>query len=104
MQGVYVANPGYVFGAAAIPRGAVITSFDGKPMESLADFEAALTGSPTAIERRCAYFTLDDPRGQQWRVIRMDRRWFPARKCQRDDSPGIWPCQRPGGRPGRAST
>ena len=22
----------------------------------------------------------------------MDRRWFPARKCKRDDTLGIWPC------------
>ena len=22
----------------------------------------------------------------------MDRRWFPARKCKRDDALGIWPC------------
>ena len=38
------------------------------------------------------YVTLEDPRAPQLKVIRMDRRWFPARKCKRDDALGIWPC------------
>jgi hypothetical protein len=38
------------------------------------------------------YVTLEDPRATQLKVIRMDRRWFPARKCKRDDALGIWPC------------
>ncbi len=45
VRGVYIANPGYVFGSAAIPRGAVIQSVDGKPMTTLADFETALGGA-----------------------------------------------------------
>jgi S1-C subfamily serine protease len=93
VKGVYIANPGYVFGSAAIPRGAVIQSVDGKPMQTLADFEGALGGLGQADRATVRYFTLDDPRGQQWRVIRMDRRWFPARKCHRDDEQGVWPCE-----------
>ena len=42
IKGVYVANPGYVFGSAGIPRAALISSFNGKKMENLQDFEAAL--------------------------------------------------------------
>ena len=93
VRGVYIANPGYVFGSAAIPRGAVIQSLDGKPMTNLADFESALGTLGQAERATVRYFTLDDPRGQQWRVIRMDRRWFPARKCHRDDEAGMWPCE-----------
>lgn len=93
VRGVYIANPGYVFGAAAIPRGAVIQSVDGKPMATLADFESTLAELAQTERATVRYFTLDDPRGRQWRVIRMDRRWFPARKCQRDDALGIWPCE-----------
>jgi S1-C subfamily serine protease len=93
VRGVYIANPGYVFGSAAIPRGAVIQSVDGKTMTTLADFEEALGGLGQSDRANVRYFTLDDPRGQQWRVIRMDRRWFPARKCHRDDEQGYWPCE-----------
>src|SRR5450432_1786371 len=39
---VYIANPGYVFGSAGIPRAALINSFNGKRVDDLKEFEAAL--------------------------------------------------------------
>ncbi len=92
IKGVYVANPGYVFGSAGIPHGALISSFNGKKMETLADFEAALAELADGSRASVRYVTLEDPRTPQLKVIRMDRRWFPARKCKRDDALGIWPC------------
>jgi len=92
IKGVYVANPGYVFGSAGIPHGALISSFNGKKMETLADFEAALADLADGARAPVRYVTLEDPRATQLKVIRMDRRWFPARKCKRDDALGIWPC------------
>src|SRR5580700_4969391 len=41
-RGVYVANPGYVFGSAGIPRGAVVTMMDSKKVDTLHDFEAGI--------------------------------------------------------------
>ncbi|MGI9264672.1 MAG: PDZ domain-containing protein, partial [Gammaproteobacteria bacterium] len=29
----------------------------------------------------------------QLRTIYMDRRWFPAAECHRDDAAGVWPCE-----------
>ncbi len=92
IQGVYVANPGYVFGSAGIPHGALISVFNGKKVDSLADFESALAGLADGARAPVRYVTLEDPHAQQLKVIRMDRRWFPARKCKRDDALGIWPC------------
>jgi S1-C subfamily serine protease len=92
IKGVYVANPGYVFGSAGIPHGALISSFDGKKIDTLADFEAALAGLADGARAAVFYVTLEDPRATQLKVIRMDRRWFPARKCKRDDVLGTWPC------------
>ena len=55
VRGAYVANPGYLLGAAGIPRGAVVLSVDGKPIGGLDDFEAAIgPRSATATARRCA--------------------------------------------------
>jgi S1-C subfamily serine protease len=92
IKGVYVANPGYVFGSAAIPRAALISSFNGKKVEDLKDFEAALADLADGASASVRYVTLEDPRAVQLKVIRMDRRWFPARKCKRDDTLGTWPC------------
>jgi S1-C subfamily serine protease len=92
IKGVYVAHPGYVFGSAGIPRAALISSFNGKKIEKLADFEAALAELADGARAPVRYVTIEDPRATQLRVIRMDRRWFPARKCKRDDTQGIWPC------------
>jgi S1-C subfamily serine protease len=92
IRGVYVANPGYVLGAAAIPRGAVITEVAGKPVDKLADFEAILSELRDAERATVRFFTIEDPLTAQWRVMRMDRRWFPIRSCKRDDASGFWPC------------
>lgn len=92
IKGVYVANPGYVLGAAAVPRGAVITEIDGKQIDSLDDFEAVLRELHDTARATVRFFTIDDPRTAQWRVMRMDRRWFAVRSCKRDDASGFWPC------------
>jgi pro-apoptotic serine protease NMA111 len=92
IKGVYIANPGYVFGAAGIPRAALIRSFNGKPVATLAEFAAALAELADGARVPVRYVTIEDPRAVQLKVIRMDRRWFPARECKRDDALGTWPC------------
>src|SRR4051812_41453120 len=92
VSGVYVANPGYVFGAAGVPRGAVISSANGKPTPNLAAFEAVVTGLADGERFTVRYSTVDDPNGSSVRSARMDRRWFPANHCLRDDAAGVWQC------------
>ena len=92
IKGVYVANPGYVFGSAGIPHAALISSFNGKKVENLEEFAAALAGLADGDRAPVRYVTLEDPRATQLKVIHMDRRWFPARRCKRDDTLGTWPC------------
>ncbi|HKF98118.1 MAG TPA: trypsin-like peptidase domain-containing protein, partial [Steroidobacteraceae bacterium] len=41
-RGVYVANPGYVFGAATIPRGAVVLNLNGNRTDTLQQFETGI--------------------------------------------------------------
>jgi S1-C subfamily serine protease len=92
VRGAYIANPGYVFGAAGVPRGAVVTSVDGKPVATLGDFEQAVVALPQGSRASIRYSTLDDPQGTQTRLVRIDRSWFPARHCHRNDNTGTWPC------------
>ncbi|HTV50988.1 MAG TPA: trypsin-like peptidase domain-containing protein [Steroidobacteraceae bacterium] len=94
VKGVYVANPGYVFGAAGIPRGAVITAVDDKPVSDLEDMRKVIETLGDGDRATVRYFTIEEPNGSELRSFRMDRRWFPARHCKRDDAIGLWTCER----------
>jgi S1-C subfamily serine protease len=92
VRGVFIAASGYIFDGAGVPRGAVITELDSKKVDDLADFAAAVQGLGDGAQVAVRYSTIDDPNGSDLRSIRMDRRWFPARQCQRDDRAGYWQC------------
>ena len=92
VRGVYVANPGYVLDAAGVPRGAVIASVNGKPVPGLQEFIDIIAALPQGERATLRYSTIDDPKGSETRVMRMDSTWFPARRCKRDDATGLWPC------------
>jgi len=92
-EGVYIVNPGFVFAAAGIPRGSVIVGVEGEPVRRLDDLERMLAGKADQQRFSVRYVTLEEPASSNVRVVRMDRRWFPAVRCQRDDRVGEWPCR-----------
>ncbi|HYX74892.1 MAG TPA: trypsin-like peptidase domain-containing protein [Steroidobacteraceae bacterium] len=92
-RGIYVANPGYVFGAANIPRGAVILDLNGSRTDTLPQFEAGVAQLGDGDRATVRYLTIDDPNNTDLRVVRMDRLWFPAHHCDRDDNRGLWDCR-----------
>ena len=94
VEGVFVANPGYVFGTAAIPSTSLITEFDGKQISSLDDFEAALQGIRQDGQVRVRFVTIDDPRTERQRILNNYSGWFRSVRCLRDDTTGEWPCRR----------
>src|SRR5215831_8361780 len=89
-RGVYVANPGYVFGAAGIPRGAVILNVNGHSTDTLEEFEAAIAQLADGERAPVRYITIEDSTNGELRALRMDRLWFPARHCDRNDASGLW--------------
>ena len=91
--GVYVANPGYLLSKAAIPRGAVIIEMDGEPIVDLDDFEAALNQLADGERAKVRYVDMENPQNSVVRLLEMDRTWFPAERCKRDDTLGLWPCR-----------
>ena len=92
VRGVYVAKPGYVLGSIAVPRGAVITSIDGKPLQDLEDLSNAISNLADRQPAALRFFTLEDSSNEILRVMRMDWKWFQAQHCRRDDEQGLWPC------------
>jgi S1-C subfamily serine protease len=92
ISGVFVAASGYIFDAAGVPRGAVITELNARKIENLSDFTSAVSELADGARVTVRYTTLDDATSSQLRSIRIDRRWYPARACQRDDKAGYWNC------------
>ena len=92
-DGVYVANPGYLLSKSAIPRGAVIVEMDGDAISDLDDFEAALNDLADGERALVRYVTMENPQNSIVRLLQMDRTWYPARRCARDDAEGYWPCR-----------
>jgi len=92
-RGAYIANPGYAFGASGIPRGAVVKALGPTRIDGIDDMEAAIAQLADGERATVRFTTIDDPNGSQLRTFRMDRRWFPAHRCRRDDGTGLWDCQ-----------
>ncbi len=85
---MYIANPGYVFGSAGIPRGALISSFNGKKVKTLEDFEAAIRRLADGARATVRYVTLEDPRAAQLRGDPHGSAVVPGAQCKRDDALG----------------
>lgn len=92
VEGVYIANPGYMFAKSAIPRGAIISEVGGHPIENIEDLEAQLATLANGDRTTIRYTTIEDPQNSIVRSVDMDRQWFPARHCKRNDETGVWPC------------
>jgi len=93
VTGIYVANPGYIFSKSAIPRGAVVTEIGGDAVANIEDLMAKLDELADGDRTTFRYNTIEDPRNSIVRSVQMDRIWFPARHCKRNDATGVWPCE-----------
>ena len=104
ISGVYVANPGYMLGVAGIPRGAVLTELDGKPLRNLDDALAIFAGLGHGQRATLRYFTMEDTRTLQLTSIRDRPRMVPgsALRARRRDRSLALHADRD--RPGRAAT
>ncbi len=92
VQGVYVAVPGYMFGAAQVPSGAILDELDGVAVPNLETFERELASKAQGQRIRVRFNMVNDPLHAYETVAVMDRRWYPMRTCVRNDENGAWPC------------
>ena len=92
-EGVYIANPGYVFSNAGIQRGSVIVAVGEETVRSLDDFERVLGALADRERATIRFYAFEDPAASRLGIFRMERRWYPAERCQRDDVSGLWPCR-----------
>ena len=92
IRGIYVANPGYVFGTAAIPRASLITEIDREPVENLDDLQRVLERIPQGAQVSARFVMFDDPQSERQSIVVNESEWFPSARCKRDDASGEWPC------------
>ena len=92
VKGVYIASSGYMLSRAGVPRRAVITEVDGKPVADLDAFAEVLAAVPEDSHMTVRYFRLRNPHTTSLGVVRVGRRWFGMERCARDDTTGRWPC------------
>lgn len=90
-RGVYVASEGHLLGSAGIEAPAVLTHFDGVPLNGLDDLLAGLGKAGKTAQVR--YFTPGRQHMPKQALLRLEHLWFPARLCERRDGELVWPCQ-----------
>ena len=90
---IYVAQPGYMLGLAAIENGSILREINGRPLETLDDVEQALSvlGHEDVVQLR--YSTPRNPRANQVRSARTGRGWFAAERCRQGEFSQDWSCR-----------
>lgn len=103
VRGVVVAASGYALAEAGVRAGDVVLEVDGRPTPDLASLETVLAGLADNQRVSIRVFSLSDPARERVSVLRVDRRWFPMERCERDDRTGEWPCVASGEPPAPAA-
>lgn len=93
VEGVYVAQEGYVFSRAGVPRGAVIFSVNEQLVKNIDEFEKIILSAADGEQLRLRFITFGESRRAHVAVIRMDRRWFAIQHCKKADGQSYWPCK-----------
>ena len=93
LAGGYVVDPGYALASAGVPSGAVITAVDDDAAVDLDALVRSMSGLNDGQKVTVRYFSFSEPNREQIAIMTMDRRWFPAETCYRDDAKGHWPCE-----------
>jgi len=92
VAGMSLAEQGYVFERAGIPRHAVIVEVEGEPVSTLEALDEQLAKMAHGQPFRVRYYERGRPQETFLGTARMDREWFDQRRCERDDATGTWPC------------
>ncbi|MDE0489832.1 MAG: trypsin-like peptidase domain-containing protein [Gammaproteobacteria bacterium] len=90
---IYVAQPGYMLGLAAIENGSILREINGRPVETLDDVEQALQVLGHEDVAQFRYSTPRNPRANQVRSARTGRGWFAAERCRQGESSQDWSCR-----------
>jgi len=92
VRGISVAERGYVFERAGLPKHAILVEVDGVEVSTLEALDEQLGALAHGQPFRVRYYERGRPQETFVATARMDREWFDQRMCRRDDGTGTWPC------------
>jgi S1-C subfamily serine protease len=90
--GVFVADSKYALRRGGIPRGAIITAIGRAPTPDLDAFQRVWSSIPDDTRVGFRYYLPHTPGTDKVHIVHVDRRWFAARRCNRDDGARVWDC------------
>ncbi len=92
-NGVVVADGGYHFDRAGVPRGSVITSVRDQPINNIDDFLNAVAATPQDEKLRLGFYRPGSEYVSRVAQLDMNARWFGHKDCSRVDDARFWDCQ-----------
>ncbi len=92
-KGVVVAQPGYTFTRASVPKGALITEVEGRAITDLQSFIDAVNATEDISRKRIRYIVPGREFSSELAQFQVDNRWFGHRLCSRVDDERFWDCQ-----------
>jgi S1-C subfamily serine protease len=93
ISGLLLAGRGYAFSRAGLRPRALIRELGGVPVPDLDAFERELARFPDGEKVRVRWSDLARPDLPQESLLRVDRHWYAARRCIRDDEAGRFVCR-----------
>eukprot|EP00879_Flechtneria_rotunda_P012429 GHRR01012979.1.p1 GENE.GHRR01012979.1~~GHRR01012979.1.p1 ORF type:complete len:795 (+),score=305.94 GHRR01012979.1:778-3162(+) len=88
---VYVAEPGYVLGRAAVPKFAIITAVDGVATPDMQTAAKGLTMLQHGARVPLEYYTFNERHRRHTAILQVDRQWYGGPvHWVRDDAAGAW--------------
>jgi S1-C subfamily serine protease len=91
VQGLVLTSRGFMFRNAGVGPGALIESVDGQAISTLDELISAFERIQDGKDFRLGYRQPEPPYNSRVAVVTMDRRWHPARQCQRQ-ADQHWSC------------
>ena len=91
-DGVVVADPGYHFARAGVPRGSVIVSAGDTAIKDLDDFLGALSQAPENEKLRLEFYRPGSEFVSRVAQLEVGDRWFGHKDCSRVDDARFWDC------------
>ncbi len=92
-RGVVVMEPGYTFTRASVPKGALITEVEGRPITDLKSFVDAINATKDILRKRVRYIVPGREFSSELAQFQVDNTWFGHRLCSRVDDERFWDCQ-----------